>query len=300
MVITGTTKLLGVIGDPIEHSLSPLIHNAALAALKRDDPQHVLDYLYVPFPVKPADLETAIAGFTAIGLQGFNVTLPHKQAILPLLSQVSETAQAVAAVNTVWRLERGWAGTNTDVAGFLAPLLAQQRDWSHVEVVILGNGGAARAVVMGCAQLDVAAIYVMGRNPQKLREFKKSWTHPAVVAKLGVHPWQELPDLLPYAGLLVNTTPVGMVPQEQQSPLDQAEITLLSPEAIAYDLIYTPNPTRFLGQAQQHGCLTLDGLEMLVQQGAAALEIWLDRPAPVAVMRQAAHQFLKKRRFPIK
>lgn len=289
-MITGKTKLLGVIGDPIEHSLSPVIHNAALAAL--GERSGSLDYVYLPLPVAAAKLEAAIAGLEAIGLQGFNVTIPHKQAILPFLSEVSELAQAVGAVNTVWRTETGWAGTNTDVAGFLAPLQALERDWSQEEVVILGNGGAARAVVLSCAQLDVAAIYIIGRNPDRLREFEASWTRREVVNKLRTHPWQELPDLLPYAGLLVNTTPLGMYPHGGQSPLDEAEMTLLSPEAIAYDLIYTPNPTQFLQQARARGLMAIDGLEMLVQQGAAALEIWLQQPIPVDVMRQAARQFL--------
>jgi shikimate dehydrogenase len=288
-IITGKTKLLGVIGDPIQHSLSPVMHNAALAVLGGGNS---LDYVYLPLPVKAPDLAAAIAGLAAVNLQGFSVTLPHKQAILSYLSEVSEIAAAVGAVNTVWRTEGGWAGTNTDVAGFLAPLQSLERDWSQEEVVVLGNGGAARAVVMACAQLDVAAIYVMGRNPQKLREFEASWTHPKVVSKLRTHPWQELADLLPYAGLLVNTTPLGMYPHGDQSPLDEAEITLLSPEAIAYDLIYTPNPTRFLQQAQVRGLRVIDGLEMLVQQGAVALERWLDQPAPVEVMREAARQFL--------
>ena len=113
-MITGKTKLLGVIGHPVQHSLSPVMHNAAIATLG-------LDYVYLPLPVRPEDLEVAIAGFAAIGLVGFNITIPHKQAILPLLVEVSPTAQMVGAVNTVWRTKDGWVGTNTDVEGFLAP-----------------------------------------------------------------------------------------------------------------------------------------------------------------------------------
>ncbi|MCL1469807.1 hypothetical protein LAY57_03860, partial [Argonema antarcticum A004/B2] len=116
VLITGKTKLLGVIGHPIEHSLSPVMHNAAIATLG-------LNYVYVPLAVKPEDLERAIAGFGAIDLVGFNVTIPHKQAIMALLSEISPQAKAVGAVNTVWRNENGWSGTNTDVEGFLAPLI---------------------------------------------------------------------------------------------------------------------------------------------------------------------------------
>lgn len=289
-VIVGTTKLLGVIGYPVKHSLSPIIHNAALAKLC--EPQQTgLEYVYLPFPVKPENLAAAIAGFGAVDLRGFNLTIPHKQAILPLLSEVSEIAQAVGAVNTVWKTDQGWRGTNTDVLGFLAPLKTYQRDWSQVEVVILGNGGAARAVVVGCAQLGVAAIHVVGRDMPKLETFAQSWNSD-LGAKLQVHLWAELSNLLPQAGLLVNTTPVGMFPQVNQSPLPPKDLAQLPPGAIAYDLVYTPNPTLFLQQAQALGFLAIDGLEMLVQQGAAALEIWLNRPVPVAVMRQSARHHL--------
>lgn len=110
-LITGKTKLLGVIGDPVEHSLSPVMHNAAIAHLN-------VNYVYVPFPIKRENLEKAIAGFKAINVVGFNITIPHKQAIIPLLSEVSQTAKMVGAVNTVWRTDAGWCGTNTDVEGF--------------------------------------------------------------------------------------------------------------------------------------------------------------------------------------
>jgi shikimate dehydrogenase len=303
-MITGTTKLLGVIGDPIEHSLSPVMHNAALAILQENIHQRGLSYVYLPFAVKSADLLTAIAGFAAIGLQGFNVTIPHKQAIVPLLSEVSAIAQAVGAVNTVWRTEQGWSGTNTDVIGFLAPLQACDRDWTQIIAVILGSGGAARAVVAGCAQLKCAAIRVVGRDIQKLQQFHQSWTHHDVLsgnkattdsispANLSVHTWDELPDLLPQASLLVNSTPIGMYPRVDQSPLSAIAMAKLPKNAIVYDLIYTPNPTLFLKQAQEQGLIAIDGLEMLVQQGAAALRIWLQKPVPVDVMRQAARHHL--------
>src|SRR6476469_1476105 len=114
-MIKGTTKLLGVIGHPVEHSLSPAMHNAAISHLG-------VDFVYLPFPVKPGDLKAALAGFAAIGVRGFSITIPHKQAILPLLSEVSPIARAIGAVNTVYLTDKGWCGTNTDVEGFLAPL----------------------------------------------------------------------------------------------------------------------------------------------------------------------------------
>jgi shikimate dehydrogenase len=284
-LITGKTKLLGVIGDPVEHSLSPVMHNAAIADLG-------VDYVYVPFAIKREKLETAIAGFEAIDVIGFNITIPHKQAIVPLLSEISQTAKMVGAVNTVWRTEAGWNGTNTDIEGFLSPLKTLNRDWTQITPVILGNGGAARAVVVGCAEMGCPQIYVVGRDRAKLEEFKQSWANSPLTAAVSVCDWAELPGLVSQTQLLVNTTPVGMHPKVDASPVEAEVMKKLSTDAIAYDLIYTPNPTRFLGQAKERGAIAIDGLEMLVQQGAAALKLWLQQPVPVEIMRQSLRKYL--------
>lgn len=285
-MIKGTTKLLGVIGHPVEHSLSPAMHNTALSHLG-------LDCVYLPFPVKPENLKTALEGFASVGVLGFSVTIPHKQTIIPLLSEVSELAQAVGAVNTVYWTEKGWAGTNTDVAGFLAPLISQNsQNWEQRVAVILGTGGAARAVVAGCDQLGCPEIWIVGRNPQKLAEFQQSWQTSALRSKLHMETWENLPAVLSRADLLVNATPIGMYPNGEQSPLDEASANQLKQKAIAYDLIYTPNPTQFLKQAQIRGLTAIDGLEMLVQQGAVAFELWLRQKGPVDVMRYCLQQHL--------
>lgn len=304
MRIKGTTKLLGVIGYPVEHSFSPLMHNAAIAHLQKNgqensqenSPQLNADYVYLPFPIAPEALESAIAGFTAINLQGFNITIPHKQSIIPLLDDVSEVAQAIGAVNTVWRNGARLCGTNTDAVGFLAPLKTLDRNWSGAKAIVLGNGGAARAVVAACCQLGCEKVWVVGRSPEKLQTFAQSWAgSPDIGAKLSVVDWNRLSDYLPEAALVVNATPLGMHPHVDRSPLDEAEIALMKEGAIAYDLIYTPRPTQFLRQAAATGHLAIDGLEMLVQQGAAALEIWLGQPAPIAVMRQSLLDYLSEK-----
>ncbi|MEH2356570.1 MAG: shikimate dehydrogenase [Nostoc sp.] len=305
--ITGKTKLLGVIGHPVEHSLSPVMHNAALAQLvvgvsvsereasrREDIAQLGLDYIYLPFPIEPQNLEVAIAGFAAVGVVGFSVTIPHKQAIIPLLSEITPLAQTIGAVNTVSRQNNQWVGTNTDIEGFIAPLqTTYKQDWSQKVAVILGNGGAARAVVAGCIQLGFAQIHVVGRNMQRLQEFRNSWSNSSLADKFQVHQWEELPKLIPQANLLVNTTPIGMYPKVDESPLSVEEIANLPTGAIAYDLIYIPKPTQFLQQAEKQGAIAIDGLEMLVQQGVAALKIWLHlETLPVEVMRQALQNHL--------
>ena len=285
-MITGKTKLLGVIGHPVEHSLSPKMHNAAIAQLG-------LDYIYLPFPIKPEDLEVAVAGLAAIGVVGFNVTIPHKQAILPLLAHVEPIARAVGAVNTVTLRNNQWIGTNTDVEGFVCPLRKYDRNWEESVVVILGNGGAARAVVAGCTRLGCKEIHVVGRNPIKLQVFAQSWINSPLGVKIQVHEWNSLPKLISSANLLVNTTSVGMYPKVEESPLGVEEISKLPNNAIAYDLIYTPNPTKFLQIAQNQGANTIDGLEMLVQQGAIALKTWLpEETVPVEIMHHTLREHL--------
>lgn len=267
-------------GYPVKHSLSPVMHNAAIATLD-------LDYVYLPFAVAPDALADALRGFQAIGLRGFNVTIPHKQSILPYLSNITEAAQAIGAVNTIWAGASGWCGTNTDVIGFLAPLKRLNRSWQDMPALILGNGGAARAVVAACHQLGCPDIWVFGRSADKLATFSQSWQRSLLQPALSVHPWETLNAYLPQAGLVVNTTPLGMAPAADQSPLSRQQIQQLPAGSIVYDLIYTPRPTLFLSLAEAAGLTPIDGLEMLVQQGAAALEQWLQQPVPVAVMRDA-------------
>jgi shikimate dehydrogenase len=280
--ITGTTKLLGVMGYPIEHSLSPIMHNAAI--------QHLgLDYVYTPFPVAPQDLATVMKGLEAIDCRGFNVTIPHKQTVMSYLQEVSPIAQAIGAVNTVWPIADGWAGTNTDILGFMAPL--QLLPPPH-RAVILGYGGAARAVVAACQELGCTEIWVVGRDIAKLAQFQASWSQ----VNLQVQSWKDMDELLPTADLVVHCTPLGMHPHVTDCPLTAAQIQLLRPAAIVYDLIYTPRPTQLLKLAKTQGCQVIDGLEMLVNQGAVGLERWLNQPAPVAVMRQSLLQHLENRK----
>jgi shikimate dehydrogenase len=279
-IINGKTKLLGVIGDPIGHTLSPLMHNAAIDALG-------VNYVYLPFPIAPENLAAAIAGFAAIDVQGFSVTIPHKLAIIPFLSQITPKAKLVGAVNTVWRTENGWQGTNTDVDGFLVPLKSLDKDWSQAHPIILGNGGAARAVVVACGELGCGKIHIVGRNQKKLDPFKESWANTSLYDLVEVHSWDELAGMLSTTELLINTTPIGMSPHGEQSPVEGELLDLLPSSAIAYDLIYNPRPTKFLQLAQTRGLTIIDGLEMLVNQGAIALEIWLSQPVPVPVMRAA-------------
>lgn len=278
--IRGTTRLLGLIGDPVTHSFSPTMHNAALVALG-------LDAVYVPLEVHPENLEAAVRGLQACGWWGFNVTIPHKQAIVPFLDRLEAPAHQVGVVNTV-RIETDGSltGTNTDAEGFVQPLTVRQ--WIGKTALILGCGGSAFAVVAGCQALGFDQIFVVGRNSEKLKDFAARLPNPQGVKTAD---WFMAESLLPRADLLVNTTPIGMVPDIENSPLEN--LKALSKGAIVYDLIYRPRPTRLLQIAQSGNLVCIDGLAMLVAQGAAALQFWTGKVPPIEIMTQAALRALE-------
>jgi shikimate dehydrogenase len=291
--IRGSTALVGVIGDPVRHSLSPAMHNAALAELG-------LDWVYLALPVPAAELAGALRALAAMGCRGLNVTLPHKQAVAGLTAARSPLAEQLGAVNTlVPGEEGGWWGTNTDVEGFTEPLrgaLGVGESWQGRSALVLGCGGSARAVVAGLVALGLDRIRVAGRRPRTLADFLEDCRKWAPGLQ-GV-PWPEqeggLAEALATADLVVNTTPVGMAAAvdgaaADRCPLSDADLEGLAADTVVYDLIYTPRPTRLLEKAAARGCRGLDGLEMLVGQGAAALRLWSGSAVvPVDAMRRAA------------
>ena len=281
--ITAHTTLLGVLGHPVGHSLSPAMHNAAIDALG-------LDWVYLALPVPAEGLATVVRGLEAIGCRGLNVTIPHKQAVAGLCRRLSPLAERVGAVNTLVPLEGGgWLGTNTDVEGFLTPLRGQS--WQGRQALVLGNGGSARAVVAALVELELDTITVVGRRPEALAAFAadcSSWAPRLGTCTLD----RPLEPLLAAADLVVNTTPVGM--NSDQCPLSPGQLAVLRPMATVYDLIYVPRPTQLLRQAAARGCSTIDGLTMLVHQGAASLRLWSGRSdVPVAAMAAAAEAALR-------
>lgn len=281
--ISAGTGLLAVLGDPVRHSLSPAMHNAALAALG-------IDWVYLALPVPAAQLATVVQGLEAVGCHGLNVTIPHKQAVAGLCHDLSPLAQRVGAVNTLIPREGGgWIGTNTDVEGFLAPL--REHSWQSKQAVVLGCGGSARAVVAALVELGFSRISVVGRRADSLEAFSHtcaSWA-PQLATVLR-HPGEAGLNLS-QADLLVNTTPIGMAGCD--CPLSEPELTSLAPQATVYDLIYVPRPTPLLRQASAHGCTSIDGLTMLVHQGAAALRLWSGRhDVPISTMTAAAEAAL--------
>jgi len=280
----GKTTLTGLLGWPVEHSLSPALHNAAFAALG-------LNWAYLPLPTPPDHLPDVLRGLARCGFRGLNVTIPHKQAVLPLLDALSPTAAALGAVNTI-SIEVNddgnpcLRGDNTDVEGFLHPLRVQ--NLTPRSAVVVGAGGAARAVIYGLLQLGAQRIYLLNRNPGHALQLAQS-LQPLAADGVSIIPLPFGPSTLievcQSAELLVNTTPLGMWPHTEGSAWP--EETPMPAHLTVYDLVYNPCQTRLLQIAEQSGARAIGGLEMLIHQAAAAFQIWTGQPAPIEAMLQA-------------
>jgi shikimate dehydrogenase len=265
------------------------MQNAALQAMG-------LDWVFLALPAPAAELATVVRGLEAMDCRGLNVTIPHKHSVAALTRELSPLAQRLGAVNVLVPMAGGgWHGTNTDVEGFCAPLRRGGAAWSGKRAVVLGCGGSARAVVAGLVELGFGSIQLAGRRPEALNAFLNDCQ--AWAPQLQALPWASdspaMAEALAAADLVVNTTPVGMASASNPAaaaacPLSEPELSALQPSCCVYDIIYTPRPTQLLQRAAARGCPSLDGLEMLVEQGAAALRLWSGRnDVPVEVMRQA-------------
>ena len=288
-MINGDTGLVGLLGNPVRHSLSPAMHNAALQALQ-------LNWSYLPLPCTSQNLKEVLEGLRGVGCHGLNVTIPHKQDVAGLCHELSPLAKRLGAVNTLIPLDSGgWHGTNTDVEGFLTPL-GEPSSWQNCRGVIIGCGGSARAIAAALQGLGLASITVIGRRPDALDEFIQDLQDDDAPLTPCLHSNPMLASLIEQADLVVNTTPVGMAQhgEAQAFPLGEAIWSHLRGSAVLYDLVYTPRPTAWLSWGQSRGHRCIDGLEMLVQQGAASLRLWSDRnDVPVETMRRAAEAALK-------
>ena len=278
-ILTGHTRIVGVIGDPIEHSRSPQMHNAAFAKAG-------LDYVYVPFHVRPNDLADAIAGFKATNIVGINVTLPHKQAVIRHLTSISREAELIGAVNTLTFVNGEIHGDNTDAPGVLKAL--EENGNMSVpageNVVVLGAGGAARAVVVALAFRGVASITIANRTVEKAIALSEEMDRQTGVSMQGMGLADErLPRAIRQSKLLVNTATTSM--DVTQPLLISAD--WLQPNTIVYDIVYTPPVTPLMKVATERGCQTLGGIGMLIHQGAIAFEKWTGVTPCTETMRQA-------------
>jgi len=276
MSISGKTQVCGIIGDPIEHTMSPVMHNAAFQKLG-------LDFVYLPFRVKKEALSGAVDGVRTLNIKGLNVTIPHKVAIIPFLDKLDPLAEKIGAINTIVNDGGVLTGYNTDATGFLQALLEQGVEPEGKTTVILGAGGASRAISFILAERG-AHLVILNRQVSRAEELAQRiaqvFEKDITALTLGE---ENLAKVLAKADILVNTTSVGMNPDIDKTPVPAG---LLKPGLIVFDIVYNPVQTRLLKEAEAAGAKTINGLDMLVWQGAMAFEKWTGQKAPFDLMKR--------------
>ncbi len=281
MNITGHTRLGGLLGSPVSHSISPLMHNDSFQELG-------LDFAYLCFDVKPDQLKEAVAGLRAMNTYGFNLTMPDKEAVLPYLDELSLEAQLVGAVNTVKNENGRLIGYNTDGLGYMKSVEEAGCRIAGKEMMLLGAGGAACAIAAQAAISGAAKLHLVSRRGRSWEKAKKLVS--AINQRTDCQ--ADLIDLADQSGLkkalentilLTNATSAGMAPHTELTPLE--DTSLLHPGLVVSDVIYNPRQTRLLRDAAALGCQTFNGMYMLLYQGAAAFHIWTDQDMPVELIR---------------
>ena len=288
-MISSKTSFIALIGNPVRHSLSPIIQNAALQYLG-------LDIIYIAIPCKNEDLELVLNSFKKINCRGLNITIPHKEKVFSLCSEISPIANKLKAINTLkLNSEKEWSATNTDVEGFIYPL--NKLNIRKKKSIVLGSGGAARSVIQGLINLNFSKISVISRNKSSLDELTKNFKNQIEIQSL-LNNDNQAQNLIEEADLIVNTTPVGMKTAKNETnvlPYGEDFWRSLNSKTTIYDLIYNPAPTPLLRVGDKKGCMTIDGLEMLVAQGIGSLSFWTDGlEVPFHVMNDALKKFFKK------
>jgi shikimate dehydrogenase len=274
-----------VIGYPLTHSLSPQIHNFAFDKLK-------IDAVYEKIEILPNEFDNKFTQLKKAGYSGFNVTIPHKRSVMSFLGKIDTDAAMIGAVNTIIKEENRWLGYNTDVRGFLLPLNELKERFQHC--LVLGTGGAARAVIFALAKYrNPLSITVAGRNLEKAaglkQEFKRNFNHVDIRHRI----FNNLDSILNKFSLVINTTPLGTFPDVDQTPI--SNLAHLQNNAIVYDLVYNPQKTRFLKDAQKAGSniKTINGMDMLIQQAAQAFKLWTNHEMPINEVRNYLLNILK-------
>jgi shikimate dehydrogenase len=278
MTITGTARLAGIMGWPVAHSRSPLLHGFWLR-------ENGVDGAYVPLPVRPADLEQALRALPVLGFCGCNLTIPHKQQALRVADRVEPLARRIGAVNTIVVAADGsLEASNTDIYGFRENLREQAPDWDPAAgpAVVLGAGGSARAAVAALADAGVAEIRIVNRTRRRAEAIAADLATGNI--EISVHLWEQRSRVLDEAGLLVNTTSLGM---SGEPPLD-LDLSRLPVPAPVVDIVYVPLETGLLTAARRRGHVVVDGLGMLLHQGRPGFEAWFGAPARVTARLRAA------------
>ena len=294
-MIDGKTKILGVIGDPIEHTFSPAMHNAGLKALD-------LNYIYLPFHVKEEKLRECIEGAKAIGIRGLNVTIPHKTNVIKHLDEVDQVASMIGAVNTIQfnynefnessskdnDINVTTKGFNTDGYGCVRAI-EEKTSIKDKKVTITGAGGAARAVAFQIANGGISELSILNRNLSKAQslvdDLKTSLNGIGIDIDINAYDLDSLKGELSKSDIFIDTTPIGMYPNVDDKPIASAD--MLHEDLLVNDIVYTPMETSLIREAKLANATVVPGYKMLLYQGIRSFEIWLGREAPVDVMEKA-------------
>ena len=285
-MITNKTSFFALIGNPVSHSLSPIMQNAAIQYLG-------LDLIYMAIPCENEDLEIVVNSLKKMNCKGLNITIPFKQKVFEICSEISPVAKKVKAINTLKLTEnKDWIGTNTDIDGFIYPL--KKLNLVKKSSIILGSGGAARSVIQGLIELKLSKITIISRKKISLNELIANFKKDIEIEGL-LSTNNEINNLIQKTDLIINTTPVGL-----SNTINKAEIPFgknfwdsINSKTIVYDLIYNPSPTPFLKFCDKKGCMTIDGTQMLIAQGAKSLSYWTNGlEVPFDVMHDALKKYL--------
>ena len=284
-IVSAQTKILGIIGHPISHSMSPIMHNVALNDLN-------LDYIYIAFNVMPKDLKNALNGVKALKIHGMNITIPHKGTVIPYLDKIDPLAQKIGAVNTLKLINDLLVGKNTDAAGFKQSLNDAKINPSGLDVLIIGSGGAAKAVSYSLIE-SVNRLIIFNRTKQNAEQLvntlKKDSESQIIAKKLSK---SNLANEIKKTDLLINATPVGMYPSHHESVIAP---DMFHKDMAVFDLIYNPLETQLIKDAKIAGCKTLNGIDMLINQGALAFEWWTNKKPNTNLMKRKIIEILSKK-----
>lgn len=267
-----------LLGHPVEHSWSPLMHNTALQHYGIDAQYHAID-------LQNNELSDLSAYLNKKTFLGANITIPYKQLITEYLDEIRYPAGKIEAVNTIVKQNNRLIGYNTDYEGFLSPLEEFEDELLGFNAVVFGTGGAAKAIVVALIELGIKNIYLVSRTPGRITLFNN-------FEQVGVISYNEWTSLTEEVMLVVNATPLGMQPGTEKSPVRDSEIQFLR-DCICYDIVYNPVKTKFLKQAERAEATTINGLEMLIQQGSRSFKLWTGRPFPTEIIRSILHERFK-------
>ncbi len=272
MVIKGSTKVVGLIGEPVEHSFSPPMHNEAFKTLG-------LDYVYVPFNVSPDNLKSAIEGANSLNIQGLNVTIPHKINVIKYLKELDPIAELIGAVNTIDF--KNLKGYNTDGIGCIRAI-EEVTKIKDKNIVVAGAGGAARAIVFYLAKYGAEEVNILNRNLKKAENLASDLLASNLISNVNSSDISEISKFISDADILIDTTPIGMHPNVSDEPIVKAAD--IHEELVVNDIVYNPNETVLLKEAIKANAKVVYGIKMLLYQGAESFKIWTGREAPVDVM----------------